>query len=328
MNDVKPKTATLIYNPLAGPADFAKTMNRIVWRWQQAGWEIALAPTEAAGHATQLAAEAAASQQQVVLAAGGDGTLGEVANGLAGTATAMGVLPAGTANSFARELGLPVPSPLNENNLLAASDALLHGRVQSMDLGYTRGKGDARGHYWLLWTGTGVDAFLVNELEPRPKWSKRIGWPSYVLQGLPALPRFSHVDARIEVDGQLIEDSYVLVLISNCQRYAGGLITLSKEAMVDDGLLEIWLFGGKGLLSMSRHAVMVLQGQQMHSSDVVLLRGKQVSIESSPATPVQTDGDRAGDTPLWCEVQPGALQLLTPKSAPPGLFSQPTTAVL
>jgi diacylglycerol kinase family enzyme len=240
----------------------------------------------------------------------------------------MGVLPAGTANSFARELRLPLPGVLNENNLLVASDALIHGRVQAIDLGYTQGSGGQDGRYWLLWAGTGVDAFLVNELEPRPKWSKRIGWPSYFIQGLPVLPRFSHVHAVVEVDGYAMSDDYVLVLVSNCRRYAGGFVTLSRDAQIDDGLLEIWLFGGKGMLSMSRHALRALQGQLLEDSEAVLLRGKRVTIETTPVMPIQTDGDRAGQTPLRCEIRPSALRLLVPQSAPESLFSQAPLAVL
>lgn len=328
MTEANQKNITLIYNPLAGPADLAGTMDQIAAQWRRAGWAVTVRPTQAAGHATKLAQEAVVEGCQLVLAAGGDGTLGEVVNGLAGSQTAMGVLPAGTANSFARELGLPLPGVLNEDNLLAASRALLHGRLQAIDLGFTVGDGAEEGRYWVLWTGTGADSYLVNELEPRPKWSKRIGWPSYIIQGLPVLSRFSHVNAEVEIDGHLFADAYVLVLVSNCQRYAGGFVTLSDEAQVDDGLLEVWLFGGKGVLSMSRHALRALQGQLLDGSDVLLLRGERVVIRTSPSMPVQTDGDRAGRTPLVCEIRPSALLLLTPQSAPATLFSQPPVAAL
>ncbi len=314
-------TATLIYNPLAGPADLDPTMERIAARWRKAGWQMDIRPTKAAGHATLLAAEAVERRRALVLVAGGDGTLGEAVNGLAASKTAMGVLPAGTANSFARELKLPLPGLRNENNLLAASDALMAGRVQPIDLGYTAYPQKESGRYWILWTGTGADAYLVDQMEPRPKWSKRIGWPSYIVHGLPSLARFSHVHATVTVDGYQVEDDYILVLISNCQRYAGGFVTLSQDAKVDDGLLEVWLFGGRGLVSMSRHALRTLQGQPSEEPDALLLRGKEIVVHTEPSMPVQTDGDPAGVTPLHCTVVPAALQLLTPDSAPSSLFT-------
>jgi YegS/Rv2252/BmrU family lipid kinase len=321
MTQIIEQTVTIIYNPLAGPADVARTMESIANRWRKIGWEVDVKPTRAPGHATQLASEAVESGRTLVLAAGGDGTLGEVVNGLAGSQTIMGVLPAGTANSFARELRLPLPGLLSENNLLLASDALMVGRVQTIDLGFTTHQDGTGGRYWILWTGTGADSFMVNELEPRPKWSKRIGWPSYIVQGLPALSKFSHIHAWVEVDGHQFEDDYILVLISNCQRYAGGFVTLSHDSKVDDGLLEVWLFGGHGFVSMSRHAVRALQGKASKEPDAILLKGKKISIRTEPVMAVQTDGDPAGNTPLFCSVKPASLQLLTPLSAPDSLFT-------
>ena len=120
---------------------------------------------------------------------------------------------------------------------------------------------------------------------------------------------------------QQFEDDYILVLISNCQRYAGGFITLSPDAKVDDGLLEVWLFGGRGLVSLSRHTVRALQGQASDDPDALLLRGREISVRTEPLMPVQTDGDPAGKTPLHCSVKPASLRLLTPASAPDSLFS-------
>jgi len=322
MTETIKQTATIIYNPLAGPADLAATMESIAMRWRRIGWEVDIKPTQAAGHATRLASEAVQRRRQLVLAAGGDGTLGEVVNGLAGSQTMMGVLPAGTSNSFARELQLPLPGLLSENNLILASDALMAGRVQTIDLGFTSYSDSEKmvGRYWILWTGTGADSFLLNEIEPRPKWSKRIGWPSYIVHGLPALTKFSHVHAIVEVDGHQFEDDYILVLISNCQRYAGGFITLSPDAKVDDGLLEVWLFGGRGLASLSRHTVRALQGQASADPDAILLRGREITVHTESPTPVQSDGDPAGTTPLHCSVRPASLLLLTPQSAPESLF--------
>lgn len=321
---------TIIYNPLAGAADFAATMEQIADQWSSRGWSVSVEPTEAAGHGTLLAEEAAARGCDLVLAAGGDGTLGEVVNGLAETRTIMGILPAGTANSFARELQMPVPraiqmpipKSIKNDRLKSASSALMAGTVQAMDLGLriTPEADAVQEKYWMLWASTGADGYLVHEVEPRPKWSKKLGWSTYVLQGIAVLSSFSHVRARVEVDGHSVEDDYILVLVSNSRRYAGGLLTLSDEAYLDDGLLEIWLFGGKGLSSISRHGFRALRGQHLKEPDTILLRGRQVSIHTDPPMPVQMDGDPAAATPLECIVKPGALRLLVPESAPVDLF--------
>ena len=326
-----PKT-TIIYNPLAGAADFVKAIEDVASDWRGAGWDVSVAPTQAAGHATQLAEDAAASGCQLVLAAGGDGTLGEIVNGLAESKVIMGILPAGTANSFARELKMPVPGALQvpvpksrkKGKLREASDLLISGRVQDMDLGYRMlsDETDSEGCYWMLWASTGADGYLVHEVEPRPKWSKKLGWSSYLLQGISALSHFSHVRAEVEVDGYRLQDDYILVLVSNSRRYAGGVLTLSQEAYLDDGLVEIWLFGGRGLSSISRHGFRALRGQHLQDPDTILLRGKRVSIVTEPPMPVQMDGDPAQNTPLECLVKPGALRLLVPESSPQDLFQR------
>lgn len=323
---------TIIYNPLAGPANFTTAIEQIAGEWRDLDWEVSVKPTEAAGHATMLAAEAAEMGCPLVLAAGGDGTLGEVVNGLAETETIMGVLPAGTANSFARELQMPVPGALQmpvpkslkHSKLQSASAALMTGRVQQMDLGFRMATDmpAVQGHYWMLWASTGADGYLVHEVEPRPKWSKKMGWTSYLLQGISALSNFSHVRARVEVDGYKLEDDYILVLVSNSRRYAGGILTLSQEAYLDDGLLEIWLFGGRGLSSISRHGFRALRGQHLQEPDTILLRGQHVTIVTDPPMPVQMDGDPVAATPLECVVKPGALRLLVPDSAPADLFQK------
>lgn len=323
---------TIIFNPLAGPADFSTAIEQIACEWRDLDWGVTVKPTEAAGHAAILAAEAAEAGCPLVLAAGGDGTLSEVVNGLAETETIMGVLPAGTANSFARELRMPVPgavqmpipNSLKQSKLQSASAVLMAGRVQDMDLGYRMmtDRPGAPGRYWMLWASTGADGYLVQEIEPRSKWSKKMGWASYMLQGISVLTNFSHVRAQVEVDGYRLEDDYILVLVSNSRRYAGGVLTLSQEAYLDDGLLEIWLFGGHGLSSISRHGLRALRGKHLKEPDTILLRGQHVTIITDPPTPVQMDGDPVAATPLECAIKPGALRVLVPDSTPADLFQK------
>ncbi len=331
-------SVTIIYNPLAGPANLGPIMDQIASRWIDNNWDVTVRPTEHVGHATILAADAASSGCHLVLAVGGDGTLGEVVNGLAGSETIMGILPAGTANSFARELEMPMPGLLEmqastvlptalpgtikENKLLTVSDALMAGRVQRMDLGWKAEPG-GEGRYWMLWASVGADGYLVRELEPRPKWSKKIGRASYILRGIPILTRFSHVRASVEVDGHHFENDYVLALVSNSRRYAGGLITLTEEAFLDDGQFEIWLFGGHGFPSISRHAFQALRGQHLNQSDTILIHGRHVIIHTDPPAPLQMDGDPVGQTPMECAIKPGALRLLVPNTTPSELFILP-----
>ncbi len=317
------RQTTLIYNPLAGPANLAAPINLVADFWRTRGWQVSTQPTRFAGHATKLAQTAAAAGQPLVLAAGGDGTLREVANGLAGTETALGLLPVGTGNSFAKELQMPRPTRWDKHKLLQAADALAGGRVQRIDLGMMGDGKRSNGRYWVLWAGVGVDGFLVDNLEPRPKWSKKLGTAGYAAQGLAVAPKLPSIQARVEVDGRIFEDEYLLALVSNCRRYAGGEVVLSPNAKLDDGLFEVWLFRGSGMPQILESLIKVKLGRHLQDDDFTMVNGRRIVIHTNPIMPAQADGERAGHSPLICEMKPRALRFLVPNTAPPELFTHP-----
>ncbi len=144
--------AMIIFNPAAGQAgslqgDLEASCDLL----NEYGWQVELRPTQAAGDGTRIAREAAQAGYDAVIAAGGDGTINEIVNGLAGSQTALGVLPVGTVNVWAREIGLPLQPR-------ATTEALLRTHVRSIDLGRA---GD---RYFLLMAGVGFDAAVVNEV--------------------------------------------------------------------------------------------------------------------------------------------------------------------
>lgn len=277
-------------------------------------------PTQYAGHAVALARKAAADGYRLVLAAGGDGTLGEIANGLAHSQTIMGPLPVGTGNSFAKELRLPRPGYVDHRGLVEAAALLASGRVQQMDLGQCNNN-----HYWLLWAGVGVDSYLVRRIEPRSKMTKRLGPLGYALQTFFFLPFFPGLTATIELDGKRVEGDYLLILVSNCRLFAGGELLLNPSAALDDGKFEVWLFPGKGISLALRYVSQVARHQHHQNPAIQKLTGRNLTIHTRPNFPYQTDGDPAGQTPLTCQIVPAALQVLIPPTAPAGLFSRPGT---
>lgn len=313
----RPLTATLIYNPLAGPADMGTTIGRVAEFWEERGWMVEIEPTQYAGHAVTLAREAAAAGQRLVLAAGGDGTLGEVANGLANSETILGPLPTGTGNSFGKELRMPRPSLIDHEALVEAAALLAGGRVQRMDLGYVEG-----GKYWLLWTGVGMDSYLVDQIEPRSKLSKRLGPAGYVAQAFWLMPRFAPLEATVTIDGRQFNGTFLLVVVSNCRRFAGGEVFLNPDAALDDGLFEISMFRGEGTAQAIQYLWEVWRGRHLENPAVTVVRGEAVTVDTARTMPVHTDGDPAGDTPLSCRIAPGALRLLVPRTAPRGLFQK------
>ncbi len=298
--------------------------------WRKRGWRVNLRSTEAPGHAAELARQAADQDEDLVLAVGGDGTMSQVANGLAGSRTVMAPLPVGTSNALARELKLPRPQLLDPNAPFDASEALMVGRVQRIDL--TRVESGAESGYALLWTGIGADGFLVQQIEPRPDWSKRLGPIGYSIQALSLLHRLPAMHAVVQVDDQTVEDDMLLILISTSRLYAGGLIELSAAARFDDGHFEVWLFRANEASDkldpsraplMARYLTEVQLNLQDRDPGVTTIVGRRVVVETRPKMPCHTDGEWAGYSPLACEIRPRAMNLLVPPSAPDDLFADP-----
>ncbi len=312
---------TLIYNPLAGPLNVMVTIEKVADFWRERGWQMQVEPSRFAGHAVELARLAAANHHDLVIAAGGDGTLGEVANGLAHTETALALLPVGTGNSFAKELRLPRPKMFNQGQLLRASEALWRGRVHSIDLGCQNDK------YWVLWAGAGADGYLVKQIEPRTKLVKKLGAVGYFLQILRQIPKLPPIQATVHVDGQTYRDTYLLITISNCRLFAGGELVLSPQATLDDGLFEVWLFPGHGLNRILHHLWQIRLGQHLNNPDIRHVTGKTVIIESDEPLYFHTDGDLGGTTPMITTIQPSALRVLIPTTAPEDLFQRAGVAL-
>jgi diacylglycerol kinase (ATP) len=312
------RQASLIYNPRAGPIDLATQMTAVVDQFRSHGWQMLLRPTRHAGHAIDLAKEAAARGDGLVVAAGGDGTLGDVANGLVGTKTIMAPLPVGTANSFARELHMPLPSLWEQGKLMPAVETLLHGRVHRMDVGLTRSRSGAR--HWLLWAGAGADGYVVDKVEPRPPWSKKLGRFGYLVQGFMVAPQIPTIRTTLEVDGEIYSDKYQLVVISNCRLYAGGEICLSPQAKLDDGKFEIWMFEAGSIWELMPKLVLARMELHHDLPGIIGLHGREVIISTNPITPFQTDGEATGHAPFTSQVLPRALRILIPSTAPPDLF--------
>ena len=277
--------------------------------WRRFDWDVTMQPTQYAGHARELAHAAAESGCGIVLAAGGDGTVSDVVNGIAHSETVLAILPVGTANSFAKELGMLRPNALDPDWLLSASAALMRGAVQHMDVM----RCDS-GRYWLLWAGVGVDGNVVNYTEPRPPLFKRMGLPGYVVQAAPHVLGFEGVNARVTVDGQAFEGDFVLINASNCRLFIGSLLHLNPQGVLDDGEIEIWLFEGRGLLTLAQHILNISREQHHGAPGVKYLRGRSFAVETTPPAPYQLDGEPAGATPFACHVEKHAVRILTPNT--------------
>lgn len=321
--DFAARHATLIYNPMAGFWDWSAVIGKVARFWANQGWTLHIESTRGAGHATELARIAAAANHRLVFAAGGDGTLNEVANGLVGSASVLAPMPVGTANSFAKELGLPRPNVLYPDYLLEVSQSLVRGRVQAMDVGYIDPQGDRPGRYWLLWASTGIDGFVVQQIEPRPRWFKYLGPAGYFARALAFLPQFHGARATITADDQTLEDDYMLINVSNVRMWLGGELRLNQNAVLDDGAFELWLFRGKSWPRLFSYGFEITREEHLNNPDVTVLNCKEVHITTTPPMSYHLDGEPIADTPFSTSIRRGALLLLAPDTVPDGLFSLP-----
>lgn len=266
------------------------------------GWDATVSITERAGHATDVAREAAAQLVDVVVASGGDGTINEVINGLAGTDTALAVLPGGTANVWAKEAGIP-------KDAATAMRLVLNGERRRVDLGV------ANGRYFLLMAGVGLDAAIIPRV--RPGWKRRIGAGAYVVAGISTAIGTRPWKVRLTLDGEAVETPLYWMLAGNARNY-GGLMNLTHRARMDDGLLDVVLMR-KGGLHLIVDGALALLGRHERSSNILYRRAKTIDIEPTDV-PVQLDGDRCGETPLQIRVAPGALTVIVPRGRKSALF--------
>jgi len=306
--------ARLIHNPTAGPRDVQRSLKRVRSFLKRRGWSVEYQVTEKSGDTTRLSRAAAQEGYDVVIVAGGDGTVNEAVNGLAGTRTALGVLPVGTGNMWAKQLGVPTYTLTNPLRLFEAAAGLAEGTIRRIDVGRVNDR------HFLCWAGIGLDAQVTAELEPRQRHTKRLGALPYAIAAILVARDFKGVRTRVFLDGKIVRGRTLLVLVSNIQQYIGTL-RVAPEARIDDGLLDVFVFKGLGFPYAVRHLMKIISQRLLQDPRVVHRQARKVEVWTEWATPVQVDGDPIGTTPVTLRAVPLALRVLVPPSAPPSLFT-------
>ncbi len=308
----------LIVNPTSGPWDVRRELPAVLNHLEDHGWRTTLHQTQRPGEATQLAREAREHGLDAVFVVGGDGTINEVINGLAESPVALGVLPGGTGNVWARELGLPTRSPLHWLPLVESVKILVPGATRRIDLGKVNDR------YFLQWMGIGLDAEVTYAMEPRTRTQRRLGALAYVISGVTAAVNLVGTRTRIWIDDKRIYSRSILIVVSNSQLY-GGIVRIATDARLDDGLLDVSVFSGTGFGSAVRTVLGVITGLHVHDPRHSFYRGRTIRIETEGPMAVHVDGEPFSTTPLECVVVPRALSVLVPQGARPQLFADMET---
>ena len=292
----------VIFNP-AARGEKARHFRRHL---EALGNQATLKLTAAAGDARRLAEEAVNEGFDIVVAAGGDGTLNEVLNGLGDAPEGferarLGLLPLGTVNVFARELGLPV-------RLEAAWEAIQQGKETRIDLPCVDHEADGlrQRRYFAQLAGAGLDARAI-ELVHWPL-KKRIGPLAYVVAGLKAL---MGAQSKITVTGGGRSETGELVLIGNGRLY-GGQYRIFPGADVRDGRLDVCVFPRVNWLTLARCGPALLLQGRPPASLVRAFQAESLTLNSPVTTPLEADGELLGRLPATFSVQRSRLRVIVP----------------
>lgn len=283
----------IIFNPVAGWRR-RRRLNAVVQRLEATGCEVEVRETMAAGDAERLAAEADALQFDRLVVAGGDGTINEAVNGLAGSMLPLAIVPLGTANVLAAEIGL-------------ATDADSIARTILVGLPRPVSLGRANERRFLMMVGAGFDAHVVRDVRPVIKaW---LGRAAYVLASLRQLFVFRFRGYRVVVDGQPFEAGSVVV--SNGRYYAGKFVC-APAGDIERPELEVCLFQRNDRIGVVLYAVALFTGSLGRLRSYRVVPGTAVEIIGEPGEPLQGDGDVVGTLGAEIASLPSALNLVFP----------------
>lgn len=287
---------TIIVNPAAGRGRGIVQLRQFVsggplesWDWHE---------TKGPGDAFRIA-RSLANDDQIVAAAGGDGTVSEVAAALSGRVATLALLPVGTGNDLARTLGIGASLP----RALTAIESQAPRRVDMMR--WTNRAGDGLG---VNVAGSGFDAVVARRINEGYRYLR--GTTAYVAAVLGSLRTFQPARLHLEIDGIAHETTAMLCAIANAKSYGGGM-RVAPNAELDDGLLDVVVVEGLSRTAFLRAFPRVFAGTHVSHPKVRVFRGRNVFLRTESPLPVLNDGELIGETPVRFEVLPGVLKVLS-----------------
>jgi diacylglycerol kinase (ATP) len=299
----RPIKTCVVLNPHAGTALVLEQLAEHLQRLPG----LTIAETQQPGDARRLAAEAVRNGCDLVVAAGGDGTINEVLNGLAEdfSRAAFGILPLGTANDFARTINVPTDIP-------AAVDNLLANQTELVDVIRYSGE-EIR---FFINASAGGFSGLVNEAitdEMKQTW----GPLAYLRSAAGVLPNLEDYRTFIALDGEPEEKLHLYNIVVANGRYVAGGIPIAPEAQLNDGLADIVMVPAASLLDLAVLGPQMLLGGHLASDQIIFRRASRVSIRSEPGMWFNVDGELIGNGPATFDVFPRALRIVVGPPASP-----------
>jgi YegS/Rv2252/BmrU family lipid kinase len=283
----------IILNPTAGSPEHVRSWQE---RVESLAGDCPVRVTSHTGEAEGLARQAVEEGFMRIVAAGGDGTVNQVANGLAGSNATLGVLPIGSVNVFAMELGLPL------FNLQRCWNIIEDTNVRLVDLPSANGK------YFVQLAGVGLDAQVVKETSLAFKRS--FGPLSYLISAAQIAAR-QPPKLFIESENTSVEEGS-FVLVGNGRLY-GGPFPFFKHASIDDGLFDVVVFKRLGYLEIIKYLQDVVFSSDINVPEIEYFQTRQLRITSEQDVPVELDGELAGNCPVDFRIRESTLRVLAPR---------------
>jgi len=281
-----------VFNPAAG-AGRRSNLDLIVAELQDLGCAVTIIETKAPGHAETIVQEASAHDFDIIAAAGGDGTINEVVNGLKGRDFTLGVIPLGTANVLADEIGL-------RRSPSRVARALAHGVIKPIFVGVVNNR------RFITMVGVGFDADVVAKMSLPLK--RRLGPIAYIWQAARQAFVGSFTERDVVIDG--VQYRTVSIVTCNARRYGGPFVAAPAASLGDDTFHVVLMKGG-GWFSIARYGLGLMLGRISMFPDVEIIKGRDVVIGSGEG-PVQADGDIVTALPAHIFIDPELVSLVYP----------------
>jgi YegS/Rv2252/BmrU family lipid kinase len=278
---------------IANPA--ARGVRASLERLKRLSRNVVIRTTRGPGDAEAQSERAVDQGYTTLVAAGGDGTINEVVNGIGSAPVALGILPMGTVNVLAMELGIPF-------NLVAAWKVIRGGKIRLID------QASANGHLFIQMAGIGLDAQIV---ERNSRQIKQVLGPLSYLLTATQVAAEKPPKLRVICDGRpTAEGSFVLV---GNGRFYGGPFSLFKEADMQDGLLDVCVFKHMNYLALIRYFRGALFGSLTKFTDVNYFKARHLRVEANRHVPLEADGELVGHAPVEFSVRRRKLRVLVPE---------------
>ncbi len=291
------KKICLLENPISGSSNNSATIEELLALLEENNFDVTHEKLVCFEKTRIIIEEQIKKNCELFIVSGGDGTVRSVAQHLVGSNIAMLILPSGNENLLASELGLT-------SEPTKAIDTILQGKTKNIDVAKINDS------ICIAVAGIGVDGAVVREVHKNRKG--HINFFSYIWPTLKTFVGYKHRRIEIEIDEKRVCDTKAIAFIGNISRYGGGF-KIFKDAVWDDGLLNITVLKCKNLFELIYLFVLVIIGWTEKTSHIEYFKGKEIAVNSSHNNiKSQIDGDTGPDLPLKIKIIPGGLRLLMP----------------